>query len=182
MLTVFILILVIGLIGFILVFTKALQGYREQGAGSLRSLDKLAESPVSDLVLSPMRMVDDEAFKAVEVKAVTQAFELKIMKLEQMIDEKNRMITDLQKGLRSGHDHEVQFEDLKQILQAQIEELKQENKKLRSEISRSSEENLDLQTKIYAGQASKGISIQKTEGSVDPLTLHDVFGVEEKIG
>jgi TolA-binding protein len=136
----------------------------------------------------------DEQSQIVELKAIRQASDLKIMKLEQMIDEKNRMITELQKGMQSGHDHEVQIEDLKQILQAEIESLKQQNKQLKSEIARFTEENLDLQTKVYAGEVSKGFSADHmevrpsspvhvpapTEGQPPSLSLHDVFGGEEQ--
>jgi chromosome segregation ATPase len=209
MLIVFILILLIGLAGFAFVFTNALKSRNDPEAVPLRPLDRFPSLASVQPAPPLLELSEDEPAQIVELKAICQASELKITKLEQMINEKNKMITDLQKGLESGHDHEVQIDDLKQILQAQIEELKQQNRQLKVDLARSSEENLDLQTKVYAGEASRGGSAdhmevrpevstsladkvaepvaekvqelsQKIDGSANSLSLHDVFGAEEE--
>lgn len=206
MLIVFFFILLIGLAGFAFVFTKALKGRDMPGSVLLRPLDRLPRS--ASVELAPVSLADGSE-QIVEFKAVCEADGLKIVKLEQMIDEKNRMITDLQKSSQLGHDHDEQVDGLKQILQAQIEELKQQNRQLKAEVTRLSEENIDLQTKVYAGQVPKPPAIERIEihpaassrlletvpdpvvekdqghseniqGQVNSLSLHDVFGGEEE--
>ena len=110
MLIFFILILLTGLAGFAFVFTKALHH---------RRMFKAVPVELSE---------DDVPSQIVELKAICEVSEVKIMKLEQMLEEKNKIIADLNKGIRSEHDREVQIEDLRQILQGQIEELKKQNK------------------------------------------------------
>jgi hypothetical protein len=202
MLIVFFLILLIGLAGFAFVFTKALKSRAMPEPVLLRPFDKLPH-PVP---VEPMP-VTDGSDQIVQLKALCVADEQKIVKLEQMIDEKNGMIEDLKKGFQSGDDHQAQVDSLKQILQAQIEELKQQNKQLKSEVARLSEENIDLQTKVYAGQvpvqpvverivihpaASVDMSgtapepvVEDNKGhaeniQMNSLSLHDVFGGEEE--
>ncbi len=178
----------IGLAGFAFVFMKALKGREMAQPVALRPLDGVSLSRGEEQSFPAAELSSDEHDQIVELKAIRQASELKITKLEQMIDEKNRIITDFEKGLRSGHDHEVQVEDLKQILQAQIEELKQQNRHLKTESSRLLEENLDLQTKVYAGERGKSVSSDHMQvrpaasTSLLPgtISLHDVFGGEEQ--
>lgn len=209
MLIVFLLIVGVGLAGFALVFMSALKANDRPESVSLRPLDMLPRSADPSSVSSAADFSSDEHAQIVELKAVCEASELKIAKLEQMINEKNKTITDLQKGIQSGDDQATQIENLKQILQAEIEELKQQNKQLKADLARSSEENLDLQTKVYAGEVSKGFSAdhmeirpvistaasdkmdslkpQEDKGSPSEseapsrtLSLHDVFGDEEE--
>ncbi len=196
----------IGLAGFAFVFMKAFKGEDVPQTVSLRPFEGLTQPAAASL--STAELSTEKPDQLVELKAICEVAEVKIIKLEQMLDEKNRMITDLQNGLRSGHDHELQVEDLKQILQAEIEELKSQNKQLKAEIVRLSDENLDLQTKAYAVQVSRASasehievraeastssldnapeSVHEKEKSVAPkvdaqggsLSLHDVFGSEE---
>jgi DNA repair exonuclease SbcCD ATPase subunit len=94
-------------------------------------------------VLQPVPMATDEPLLSDGSK---------IVKLEQMLEEKNKIVAALQKNLQSSDDHEAEINGLKQIFQSQIEALKQQNRDLRSEAVRLSQENLDLQTKVYAGQ------------------------------
>ncbi len=131
-----------------------------------------------------------EEAQIIELKAEREASEARIRKLEQLIDEKNRMISEFDKGVISGQEQDVEIEGLKKILWSQIDELKQNNKKLKAEIERLLQENMDLQTKVYAvsglastsvvvkpvdGQAGEEVFAGKTDGLQGALVLHDVF-------
>jgi len=211
MFIVFILILVVGLAGFAFVFMKALKGRDAPEPVLLRPLDKPSEklSGPSKAEAAPVLIPTGDPAQVARLKALCQEEQLKSVKLEEMIDEKNKMIEDLQKSSRSGHDHDAQVDGLKQILQAQIEELKQQNRELKAEIARLSQENIDLQTKVYAGQVSREPPAEQivihpaastfesekapepaveekkehpenAHGQVHSLSLHDVFGAEEE--
>jgi hypothetical protein len=200
MLIVFIFILLIGLAGFAFVFTRALKSGNVPEPVGLRPLDRL-----------PPGVTPEPSGGEVVIPAAPSLREdaLKVAKLEQMLVEKNNVIEGLQKSLRSGDDHDAQIESLKQIFQAQIEELKQQNKQLKDEVSRLSGENLDLQTKVYAGQAPASPAVEQIvihpgastspaeegpavvaeesedhsgdiQGPPNSLSLHDVFGGEEE--
>ncbi len=184
MLIAFIIIVLGGLAAFAFIFMKALKGIDAGRAGTLRPFQA---DPVTPTVTAPLELSADQPSQIVELKAICQASEMKIRKLELMIGEKNKSIADLKENVRSGQDHGNDIEGLKQILQTQIEELKAQNKSLKSEISRLSQENLDLQTRVYAGEPSRAAAeqpiqihpVSSTSPSPGSLSLHDVFGEEK---
>ena len=198
MLIVFFLMLLIGLAGFAFVFTKALKNRAVPEPLPLGSLERMPRPASLELAPPPLVLSADEPAQVVELKALCEAGRLRVLKLEQMIDEKNSIIADLQKNSSSGYDHQEQVDGLKQILQAQIDELKGQNKQLKGEVERLSGENLDLQTKVYAGQAPRPPAVEHIEihpaaltaaeppkehtgnAQVNSLSLHDVFGGEEE--
>ena len=124
MFIVFLVVVVTGVAGFAFVFTRAW---------------KRLVVPVS---VEPIEVPGIERSLAHESNA--------LITLQQLVDEKNLIITDLQKGLQADDDHAAQVDRLKEIFQGEIEALKQQNRKFKEEIARLSQENLDLQTRIYA--------------------------------
>lgn len=58
-----------------------------------------------------------------------------VAKLEIIINEKNRLIEKLQKGLAAYRSHREEFEKVKSILDEEIQHLKAQNKELKAKIS-----------------------------------------------
>ena len=180
MFTTFIIILVIGLGGFLFVLKNAMSRPTLSADASLKVA---ATKPVP--VPEPIVFSSDPAAEIVEHKAVIEALQIKVQKLEQMLEEKNRLITGLQLDLKSVQGRDQQIEELKDILQGQIDEFKQQNKSLKAEIARLSGENLDLQTRLFAsgkepGERAAGLTVRPitlARDEVDPakIKLNDVF-------
>ena len=154
----FITFLVIGLAGFAVVFMKEFKSEKPQQV-SLRNIQPLVGSLGEKA--EPAPSVVEDPSHLVELKAVREVFDQKILKLEQMLDEKNRLIDGFQKSAYSEQEQQTQMENLKQILQAQIDELKQQNKGLKEELARVLDENMDLQTKVFAVQEQKSPVIEQ---------------------
>lgn len=79
-------------------------------------------------------------------QALVDKLDQKCIKLEQILEEKNRILAQLQKDLEDERAHRGEFESLKTILQQQIDDLKAQNRSLKDELERILQENLHLQT------------------------------------
>ena len=176
----FITFLVIGLAGFAVVFMKEFKSEKPQQV-SLRNIQPLVGSLGEKA--EPAPSVVEDPSHLVELKAVREVFDQKILKLEQMLDEKNRLIDGFQKSAYSEQEQQTQMENLKQILQAQIDELKQQNKELKTELARVVDENMDLQTKVFAVQGrsvpvQEQVEVRPAIFSAGPVRADEVESVQ----
>ncbi len=153
----FIFILAAGIGAFLFVFMKE---FKDAGV----AVPVTAEGPRGAVSQEQM-----------ELKMVNEASVLKLMTLEKLIEEKNHAITQLQKNAFSQEDHQDQVEKLKQIFQGQIDLLKQENKSLKDELSRSHEENMSLQARMFAKESQKPLDPPDNVAPEKATLLQDVF-------
>lgn len=196
MLILFIVIMLAGLGAFAYVFMQASKTAADEPKVSLRDIQQAAE-----VVSVKLPQPDISTAELATLKIKNEEAELRIAKLEEMLAEKNRTIAALEQGVSSKEDQQGQMDNLKNIFQSQIEELKGQNKQLKDEMSRVLEENLDLQTRVYAARASAPSAAEVVEvrpmAEAEPsvqathevpqksvsqggLSLHDVFGGEEQ--
>jgi hypothetical protein len=120
----------------------------ELSKGGLFSfLGKKSTAPTP--AVKPSSSSKDQAPKE-ELRDIKQALvdklDQKCVKLEQILDEKNRILAQLQKDLENERAHRGEFESLKGILQQQINDFKAQNRSLKEELERALQENLRLQT------------------------------------
>ncbi len=165
MLILFLFLLVLGIGGFLFVFLKE---FKDGGSSPIAA-------PI--VAASSSGVVSQEL---VELKAVYEACKQKVVKLERLIEEKNEAIAEFEKNVLSKDDHQLQVEKLKQILQGQIDVLKQENKRMREELSGVLEENVSLQAKAFAIDARKSPDQHVDIVPVKPSLLQDVFSADNK--
>ncbi len=138
----FIAFILTGLVWFAVVFMK------EFGGGKMRPVASTAPAGTEP----EEGQGADGQDRMTELKVQREAFEQRILKLEQMLEEKNQLIGEFQKNAYSEQEQQQQMEGLKQIFQKQIDELKEQNKELKREITRILQENMDLQAVAFAGQ------------------------------
>lgn len=86
----------------------------------------------------------------------SQKAEQKSAKLEEMLEEKNRILARLEEDLKNEQGHRYEFDGIKEILQQEIEDLKSQNKKLKEELAQVFEENLALKSKAYGLEKARG--------------------------
>jgi hypothetical protein len=214
MLVVFLLIIVAGLLAFIFVFKKEL-GREPPPAKEEPHLQDFSpsKSPVPEKSVPPptAKPVATGSAGRDELpgrqEALAQKFDQKYVKLEQILEEKNRILARLEEDLKHEQDHRQEIDGVKEVLQQQIEESKLQNKQLKEEMSRILEENLALKSKVgslekvlggqkiapfveqgsSAMESAQGASMNLPGGpgvkvGVPPaeggLTLRDVFGDE----
>ncbi len=104
-------------------------------------------------------------------------------KLEQLLDEKNRILSQVERELSDERAHRSEFESLKDILQRQIEDLKAQNKKIKEDSSKALQGNADPsanlpQPKVETPAASSEKFDQFFNVNKAPapaLSLHDIF-------
>ena len=181
MIILFFFILLIGLGAFVFVFMKGLKGV---ASAKVSFKEPLPSEPLPVLSVDIPATVSEINL----LKDLHQQTLQKVVKQEEMLEEKNKIITALQEGAHTSHDQQGQIESITQIFQSQIEELKGQNKKLKDELSRLIDENMDLQTRVYAAQPAKVLAepqpptvqeiVPKPASSQSGLSLHDVFGDE----
>ena len=94
-------------------------------------------------------------------EAFVDKLDQKCLKLEQILDEKNRILAELEAELQNERSHRGEFESLKDILQNQIEDLKDQNRKLKDDLARILQDNLEAQGKIAGGASA--IQAQRTD-------------------
>ncbi len=181
MIVIFLLLLLAGLGAFVLVFMKALKGNVPVQV-SLQDIEpsRPVPEPSADI---PAGLSNGDLLKE-QYQQILQ----KVSKQEELLEEKNRIIVALQESAHASHEQEGQIDNIRQILQSQIEELKAQNKKLKDELARVTDENMDLQTRVYAAQPAKVLaapqppaareSLPKATDPAGTLSLHDVFGGE----
>ncbi len=147
-------------------------------------------SPSKKLQLSPAQDVVSEAEAGAAAReglqdikeALVKKLDQKCVKLEEILEEKNRILSRLEEDLKNEQSHRHEFEGVKEILQQQIEELKVQNKQLKEELSRSLEDNLALQTKMRdldktmkGHKAAPFVEAEPPSGPVlasDPIQIH----------
>jgi predicted RNase H-like nuclease (RuvC/YqgF family) len=141
--------------------------------------------------------------------ALVQKLEQKCSKLEQILEEKNRIVAKLEESFRHEQNNRQETDGVKQIFQQEIEQLKGQNKQIKNEMAKILEENLALQSKVttlekvlggqknapfveQGGPATElrpGSSLPLSAGpdskgagrpAEEGLTLRDVFGDETK--
>ena len=181
MIFVFLVVMLLGLGAFVLVFIPVL---KRTTSSDVSLQDR--PLPVSSS-LSPVNMPQPPS----EIEILREAHEqvlMKVSKQEVMLEEKNKAITALQEEVDAGREQQGNVDNIKQILQAQIDELKGQNKRLKDELTRVLDENMDLQTRLFAVQALKVAAVPSPSMAQDTaprpgnpaptLSLHDVFGGE----
>lgn len=89
-----------------------------------------------------------------ELKDIKQALvdklDQKCIKLERILEEKNKILEQMQKDLELERSHRSEFESLRTILQQQIDDLKAQNRTLKDEFDRILQENLRLQARLVS--------------------------------
>jgi hypothetical protein len=159
MLVLFPLIIVAGLVAFFFVFKKELKGEVSQvqepphlpdfalpkGASS----QKTVEAPLAKKAVAPSP-------EQHQLKDIKDKLDQKCTKLEQILEEKNQILTRMEVDLKNEQVQRQEFDGVRAILQQQIEDLKLQNKQLKEEIARVLGENLALQTKAYGAEKSAG--------------------------
>lgn len=213
MLVVFLLIIVVGLVAFALVFKKELGGEGPPAAKEGLHLQDfpLSKNPAPDKTVQPpvpkpaeSKPTGREENPGIK-EELLQKLDQKCFKLEQLLDEKNRVLAKLEEELKHEQNHRPGIDGVKEVLQQEIEELKLQNKQLKEEMSRILEENVALQSKVsglekvLGGQMTApfveqgGPAIEPTQGiklnlpepsgvsdaghpAESALTLRDVFG------
>lgn len=100
---------------------------------------------ISSSEITPMDQPVAISKVMLEEKLVSSDVEFKlslkeqVSKLEIILGEKNRLIEKLQKELSSQKDQRFEFDKVQSLLNQQIEELKNKNKKLKSQIGETNE-------------------------------------------
>lgn len=121
---------------------------KEEPASGIRQdvIASLAETN-TDRLSNPTDTSPREELQDIK-QALVDKLDHKCVKLEQILEEKNKILAQLQKDLEDERAHRGEFDSLQSVLQNQITELKTQNRSLRTELERSLEENLHLQTGI----------------------------------
>ena len=163
MLILFLILVVLGLGSFAFVLMKELKG-APSGEG-----------------VQPVAVVSDTSDEYIELKAMCEAATQKSIQLEKMLEEKNAVINQLKKTSLSGDEHQAQVDSLKDIMQHQIEALKEQNKVTKEELSHVLEENVALQAKAFAQETGRSQEQTMNVSFVEPPSLlQDVFNPEDK--
>ncbi|MBF0388441.1 MAG: hypothetical protein HQL20_11450 [Candidatus Omnitrophica bacterium] len=119
-------------------------------------------------------------------------------KLEQMLEEKNRLLSVAAQDLLNERAQRGEFDKLKEILQQQIEDLKAQNKRVKEDLTKALNDNSELRSRMASiafmddpartGKNSPQQPSEKFEqffnskaGEVPALSLHDVFEKDKKI-
>ena len=154
---VFLLVIVLGLGAFFFILMKEMKGVPQTsapslskndtsphlGAGALNFNAAVMGGPIVPSLKNGHQDVQD---------AFVDKLDQKCLKLEQMLDEKNRTLAKLQEDIQHERSHRKEFENFKDILQCQIEELKMQNKKLREDLARAVQgNNFQAQAKTGGG-------------------------------
>jgi hypothetical protein len=121
MVFVFLVILVVCLAEFVFLFFTAMRWYRRM------ELSRTGQEGLHEATLA------------------------RVANLEKMLDDKARVIAALRKEASGGYVDDARLEELKLLFLAQIKELKDTNRRLKDECRRLSEENTDLQMRLFAG-------------------------------
>lgn len=151
---VYIALVLVGVVALVLTFI------RETREGTTAPLP-LAPQPV--LARQNNASAPEKELKDIK-EALVEKLDQKCVKLEQILDEKNRILDRLQKDLESERSHRNEFEGLKAVLQQQIEELKAQNKQLREEIERILQENIRLQSGLASFSSPAAPSVPAVPG------------------
>ena len=133
-------VLVVFVIGGLIVLKG--QGRNGVTLGKDVATEPVAPSDVSPAGKAPVPQEELQDIK----QALVDKLDQKCIKLEQILEEKNRILAQLQKDLESERAHRGEFESLRAILQQQIDDFKAQNRNLKEELERSLQENLRLQT------------------------------------
>ncbi len=106
-------------------------------------------NPVKDRVTEAVREPIKEPFKtpAQEIFPVID-MKLKYEKLEQMLSEKNKELEGLKKDLENERLTHGEFEILRKTFQEQIEELKVQNRKSKTDLQAIIQENAELKSSL----------------------------------
>ena len=179
MLTIYLVVVGVGVLAFLVAFFYEMK--KEAGADSSQeniSGVPAADDPVFQALTrkrsseSGRKPVESESpsgdsdnassSSRVELKEMTQTIadklDQKCIKLEKILEEKNRILDRLQKDLESERSHRGEFESLKGILQQQIDDLKLQNRNLKDELDRVLQDSLRLQAGLPVVNATTNIS------------------------
>ncbi|MBF0485277.1 MAG: hypothetical protein HQL16_02055 [Candidatus Omnitrophica bacterium] len=145
MFLIYFLFIAAGLYFFKILFFKALENERKKNPAFDPFFRKPALQPVAEPAVKPLAKdaPPDQAGK----------FEEKYIKLEQMMEEKNRILERLKHDLDVERACRAEFENFKTILQQQIHDLKQHNRALKEDLQGLRQKNLEL-TKKYIPSGS----------------------------
>jgi hypothetical protein len=197
MLVIFLLIIVAGLAVFFFVFIKEFKEgsprVQAQAEPHLQDFDS-TKNPVGKKAVEsqPPKPPSGGSAEREELKdikdALVQKLDQKCVKLEQILEEKNRILARFEEDLKHEQTQRQEFDGVRAILQQQIEELKLQNKQLKEEMARILEENLALQSKTYGlekalGKEKAGPAVEPGILSADPILPDSLTiggGVNEK--
>ncbi len=119
-------------------------------------------------------------------------------KLEQMLEEKNRLLKQAEQELLNERAHRGEFESFKEILQRQIEDLKAQNRRIKEDLSKALQNNIEQQAVPAAveppavvppaapeaaeNSSEKFEQFFNNKGAGSPaLSLHDIFENKQKL-
>ena len=121
-------------------------------------------------------------------------------KLEQMLEEKSRLLAQAEQELSNERSHRAEFESLKDILQRQIEDLKAQNRRSKEDLARALQDNADLVFKpslVRPAEPSPEMPpvapvpapatekfeqfFSANESGAQALSLHDIFENKPKL-
>jgi hypothetical protein len=216
MLLAFLLIIVVGFVVFILVFKKELGREPPPVKAEPHLQDFLpSKSPAQVKSVQPSLAKPAASGSAgrnelsVSQEVPAQKLDQKSVKLEQILEEKNRILATLEEDLKHEQNLRQEIDSVKAVLLQQIEEFKLQNKQLKEEMSKILAENLALQSKVgslekvlggqqtapfveqgsSAMESTRRVSLNlpgepdvkaKGQSNEGGLTLRDVFGDETK--
>lgn len=132
-------IIVLGLGAFAFVFLK------EFKSGELQDDEPQKAAPLraSDVQAVPGQEADPLPTEEVSGGILGERYK----KLEQMLDEKSHLVVQLQQDLDNERSHRGEFDSLKDILQRQIEDLKAQNKRVKEDLARALQDNIEQQSR-----------------------------------
>lgn len=142
------------------------------GVSLMKALREQPPLPQATGSLLPAAAMGITASELVDLRAAWHASAQKSLRLEQALEARNIRIAALEKelGPKAGRIDEI--EKIRDILQGQIAELREHNKKLKADMALALEENLDLQTRIFAGQTTVALQDTSLHTGVSSLEIH----------
>lgn len=189
MIVVFLVMMVLGLGAFFFVFLKEMRSGHEAGGAVAAvptepSLSLSRTLPVDPEISAGSGIILKKGRQAPE-EIIVDKLDQKCLKLEQLLEEKNHALARIENDLKSERAHRAEFEEFKEILQRQIEDLKAQNRRLRDDLERTLRDGVKA-SEGKIGDAAASASPSSDEALLsDPLLTPvalpaDIFGQKNK--